>query len=155
MFTTKLNHWPSIRRFHLPFLIISAVMFLQTVVSFSPFAGFVGGSLCNAEEELGALWRQWPVWGILCGLGLRNSKTHWNKIQDLHCTRWEIWSQRYRHKDMEWHGWRARLRGKYFRKISIDFDYVIDCFLFSQITLWLFSLCGARKCQIREALSLP
>lgn len=36
-------------------LIIPAVMFFQTVVSFSPYAGFVGGSLCDAEEELGTL----------------------------------------------------------------------------------------------------
>lgn len=36
-------------------LIIPAVMFFQTVVSFSPYAGSVGGSLCDAEEELGTL----------------------------------------------------------------------------------------------------
>lgn len=36
-------------------LIIAVVMLLQTVVSFSPSADFVGGPLCNAEKELGAL----------------------------------------------------------------------------------------------------
>lgn len=38
-----------------------AVMFLQTDVSFSPYAGSVGRSLRDAEEELGALRRQRPV----------------------------------------------------------------------------------------------
>lgn len=41
--------------FNFLLLIIPAVMFLQTVLSFSSYAGFVGGSLCDAEEELGTL----------------------------------------------------------------------------------------------------
>lgn len=36
-------------------LIITAITFFQTVVSLSPYAGFVGGSLCDAEEELGVI----------------------------------------------------------------------------------------------------
>lgn len=115
-----------------------AVMFLQTDVSFSPYAGSVGRSLRDAEEELGALRRQRPVWRILRGPGVRDSETHRNQVQNFNCTRREIWSQRSGDEDMERHGRRACLWGEF--KDSLKQKLWLVCFYL------FFSYCFARDC---------
>lgn len=71
-----------------------------------------GGSVRDAQEELGDVRGQRPVRGLLRGFGLGDRQTHRNQVQDLNCPGWKIWSQGPRDEDLERHGRGAGVRGK-------------------------------------------
>lgn len=72
----------------------------------------VGGSLCDAQEELGDVRGQRPVRGILRGPGLGDRQTHRHQVQDLHRAGREVRRQGPRDEDLERHGRGAGVRGK-------------------------------------------
>lgn len=72
-----------------------------------------GGSLRDAQEELGDVRGQRPVRGLLRGFGLRDRQTHRNQVQDLNRAGWKVRSQGPRDEDLERHGRGAGVRGEF------------------------------------------
>lgn len=73
---------------------------------------FLGGSLRDAQEELGDVRGQRPVRRLLRGPGLGDRQAHRHQVQDLHRPRREVRRQGPRDEDLERDGRGAGVRGK-------------------------------------------
>lgn len=77
-----------------------------------------GRSLRDAQEECQPVWRQWPLWGLLCGAGSRDCQARGLLLSSWDCQRWKIWSPWPWHKGLEWHGGRAGLWSKFPHRVG-------------------------------------